>query len=191
MRTSFLPAIAAAAFALTPTLASANHDPGQHIGQAIGTVLGTFTTGSGSFTGTQVADALHTYVFFGTAGHAISADTFGSNYDTGLGLLYKGASPIVGTDVIGTNLSILASNDDANNTLQSQINYTLANTGWYALTVGGFGGSTGTYVLNLEGATAIGGIPEPATWAMLILGFGVIGGAVRRRQRVTTRVSFG
>lgn len=27
-----------------------------------------------------------------------------------------------------------------------------------------------------------GGVPEPATWAMLILGFGVIGGAVRRRN---------
>lgn len=28
-----------------------------------------------------------------------------------------------------------------------------------------------------------GAIPEPATWAMLILGFGVIGGAVRTRRR--------
>ncbi len=40
-------------------------------------------------------------------------------------------------------------------------------------------------------AVSVAGVPEPATWAMLILGFGVIGGAVRRRQRVTTRVSFG
>ncbi len=33
-----------------------------------------------------------------------------------------------------------------------------------------------------------GALPEPATWAMLILGFGVVGGAMRRRQRV--RVHF-
>jgi hypothetical protein len=36
-----------------------------------------------------------------------------------------------------------------------------------------------------------GGVPEPATWAMLILGMGVIGGAMRRRaaRSVTTRAS--
>jgi hypothetical protein len=26
-------------------------------------------------------------------------------------------------------------------------------------------------------------VPEPATWAMMILGFGLIGGAMRRRIR--------
>lgn len=34
-----------------------------------------------------------------------------------------------------------------------------------------------------------GGVPEPATWAMMIVGFGLVGGAVRRRNRVVTRVS--
>lgn len=33
-----------------------------------------------------------------------------------------------------------------------------------------------------------GAVPEPATWAMMILGFGLIGAAMRRRQ--TVRVSF-
>ena len=32
-----------------------------------------------------------------------------------------------------------------------------------------------------------GGVPEPATWAMLILGFGVVGGAMRRRHSVNVR----
>jgi hypothetical protein len=27
------------------------------------------------------------------------------------------------------------------------------------------------------------GVPEPATWAMMILGFGVVGGALRRRRQ--------
>ena len=31
---------------------------------------------------------------------------------------------------------------------------------------------------------ARGGVPEPATWALMILGFGAIGGAVRSRRRV-------
>ncbi|NJS14663.1 MAG: PEPxxWA-CTERM sorting domain-containing protein [Sphingopyxis sp.] len=35
------------------------------------------------------------------------------------------------------------------------------------------------------------GIPEPATWAMLILGFGLVGGTMRRANaRVATRVRF-
>jgi PEP-CTERM motif len=33
----------------------------------------------------------------------------------------------------------------------------------------------------------IGAVPEPATWAMLILGFGVIGGAMRTRQQAKVR----
>jgi hypothetical protein len=34
-----------------------------------------------------------------------------------------------------------------------------------------------------------GAVPEPTTWAMLLAGFGIVGGAMRRRQR--TSVSFG
>lgn len=33
------------------------------------------------------------------------------------------------------------------------------------------------------------GVPEPSTWAMLILGFGVVGGSLRSRRRVNMQVS--
>ncbi|HEU4968186.1 PEPxxWA-CTERM sorting domain-containing protein, partial [Sphingomonas sp.] len=36
-------------------------------------------------------------------------------------------------------------------------------------------------------AGAIPSVPEPATWAMMIAGFGLIGGALRRRARATLR----
>jgi len=29
----------------------------------------------------------------------------------------------------------------------------------------------------------VGAVPEPATWAMMLLGFGAVGFAMRRRQR--------
>ncbi|CAM3030956.1 hypothetical protein SPAN111604_00170 [Sphingomonas antarctica] len=34
---------------------------------------------------------------------------------------------------------------------------------------------------------AVLGVPEPASWALMIGGFGVVGGALRRRQRVAVR----
>lgn len=38
---------------------------------------------------------------------------------------------------------------------------------------------------------AAGPVPEPASWALMMLGFGAIGGAMRRRRSaVTTRVAF-
>jgi hypothetical protein len=33
-------------------------------------------------------------------------------------------------------------------------------------------------------------VPEPSTWAMLLLGFGLVGGAMRRRANTTARVRY-
>lgn len=40
-------------------------------------------------------------------------------------------------------------------------------------------------------ADAIPAVPEPATWAMLLAGFGAVGFAMRRRREQNVRVSFG
>ena len=41
---------------------------------------------------------------------------------------------------------------------------------------------TGTYTLNITGAAGIAqGVPEPATWALMIAGFGLAGASMRRR----------
>ncbi len=45
---------------------------------------------------------------------------------------------------------------------------------------GGFGGS-----LAFAGA-----IPEPATWGLMILGFGAVGAAMRRREKVSAKLNF-
>lgn len=36
----------------------------------------------------------------------------------------------------------------------------------------------------------VGAVPEPTTWALMLAGFGAIGCAMRRRQKVTTRVTY-
>lgn len=49
----------------------------------------------------------------------------------------------------------------------------------------------GSVALSVSGEVlAAGGVPEPATWAMMIIGFGAVGGVMRRKSKVTTRVSF-
>ncbi|MEG3126219.1 PEPxxWA-CTERM sorting domain-containing protein [Sphingomonas sp. GB1N7] len=43
---------------------------------------------------------------------------------------------------------------------------------------------------DLTFSATIAAVPEPATWAMMILGFGITGAAVRRKRRVNPNVQF-
>lgn len=50
-------------------------------------------------------------------------------------------------------------------------------------------GNTSTTFAQI-GAGSAAAVPEPATWSMMIGGFGAIGGALRRRAKVATRVRY-
>ncbi len=43
---------------------------------------------------------------------------------------------------------------------------------------------------NVAFGSSAGAVPEPATWAFMIFGFGAIGGAMRRQRKATTKVSY-
>ncbi|WEK42497.1 MAG: PEPxxWA-CTERM sorting domain-containing protein [Candidatus Sphingomonas colombiensis] len=43
---------------------------------------------------------------------------------------------------------------------------------------------------RVEGLSNGGGVPEPATWAMMILGFGAVGGIMRRRGATQAKLRF-
>ena len=49
--------------------------------------------------------------------------------------------------------------------------------------------SLGVRITNDVGPLVPGAVPEPGTWAMMLIGFGAIGGALRARRRVA--VSYG
>ncbi|MBN8815052.1 MAG: PEP-CTERM sorting domain-containing protein [Sphingomonas sp.] len=55
-------------------------------------------------------------------------------------------------------------------------------------------GSRGSnYLINtaqIYSQFATAPVPEPATWAMMIMGFGLMGAAMRRNRKVTARVRF-
>ena len=38
------------------------------------------------------------------------------------------------------------------------------------------------FVDQVNPVSSVGAVPEPATWAMMIVGFGLVGGALRRRR---------
>lgn len=50
--------------------------------------------------------------------------------------------------------------------------------------------ATGFVTATSAAIPAVGAVPEPATWAMMILGMAAIGFVMRRRKNVTTRVQF-
>lgn len=50
------------------------------------------------------------------------------------------------------------------------------------------GGINGPTLTNLTFDSIRGGVPEPASWALMITGFGLVGGAMRRRKSV--RIAF-
>lgn len=59
--------------------------------------------------------------------------------------------------------------------------------GSYTLAVTGTRGTSGSFGGNVSASA----LPEPGTWAMMLMGFGFIGYAMRRnRSKVTTRVHY-
>ena len=66
----------------------------------------------------------------------------------------------------------------------------MTGTSYFAVISGFENDDVGAWTLTVDGpGTAIlaGVVPEPATWALMILGFGAVGGALRRR---TAKVAF-
>ena len=48
--------------------------------------------------------------------------------------------------------------------------------------------NSAAFAFRVEGVS--GAVPEPTTWTMLLLGFGMIGFAMRKRSNVRTTVSY-
>jgi hypothetical protein len=52
-------------------------------------------------------------------------------------------------------------------------------------TVGINSGTHPSIVIDAGGSLTTGGVPEPSTWAMMLVGFGALGSALRGRRRVS------
>ena len=119
------------------------------------------------------------YVFQSTATNPVNWDNFSFLYATSFNPAAQLTNVIVGND---DNTTIGLSGFTTN--LTAGLNYVFVETG-FANT------DFGAYSLNISGPGTItiagAAVPETATWAMLITGFGVVGGSMRVRRR---KVSF-
>lgn len=86
-------------------------------------------------------------------------------------------------------LNALSYDDDAGPGSDSQITglALLAGVSYFAVSSGFANTDFGAFTLTIDGPGNIigaggGGVPEPATWAMMIFGFAGIGAALRRRR---------
>jgi hypothetical protein len=60
----------------------------------------------------------------------------------------------------------------------------------YNSNFGCYGGCPGTTLLSNTILPPTSAVPEPATWAMMLAGFGIIGFGLRRRARPTVSVAY-
>ena len=135
-----------------------------------------FSTANPGVTVLAPGNSLLTGVTFPAAGapnigringiHFVAGATQVANWGDGVGML--GYRSLGAGEVYGLNLQLITS-DTA---------YQVVNTPWASQLIG-----------NIVGAQATAAVPEPATWAMMMLGFGAMGVAMRRRK-VDTKVSF-
>lgn len=87
-----------------------------------------------------------------------------------------------GVRLNGTVVPVISTGLDEVRTL---LNFRLP-AGTSTIAIAGSAGTNGTYI----GQLLFGGVPETSTWALMILGFGAIGAAMRRARSVRTSVRF-
>ena len=162
----------------------------------------TFPVGSPNFTGSPGPNG----TFSGTFGNSgITVGNFSDSFTFTL------PTNGLGSGTVTTSASILASPNDLdftsvtiNNMMASltKLNgdlYEVAFAGGVPITGGvlntitvtGVSRGNGAYGGQLSFIPSAAAVPEPAAWAMMILGMGIVGFAMRRRQKnVTTTVKF-
>ena len=103
------------------------------------------------------------------------------------------------TQAVGPNEVSIAGGDSGG---PGFINGRLASVNSYSLTFGSdfgdlddelndsFGEMNGFVPTFIHAGFIANAVPEPSTWALLILGFGVVGGAMRRKNKVQARYAF-
>lgn len=136
-----------------------------------------------------------------TGGNALQYTT---NVGTPLTFTFSNAINAFGFDLYGlgtlgaTTLSVgyngstatLLSNYVGNNGYDGFFGFIDTTSSFKSLTLANTVSGDVYVVDNVVSGTALGAVPEPASWALMIAGFAMVGFAMRRRNKVSTTVSF-
>ena len=95
------------------------------------------------------------------------------------------AAYLTGGSIVGT-LNLLADLDNTDLNEDFSLNAFL-DAGIYTLNIEGTRGTTGSFGGNV--AFSAQAVPEPATWGMMLMGFGVVGFALRRRRTAIAQLA--
>lgn len=146
----------------------------------VGNATGSFTGLDGTFA--SIAD--------------ISLDAFANSFTTNPFISFGAVNPIT---VSFSNAAFTRSSLGTSVTISGIATFfngiaADTNTGDFTLAVSSQGGSPSASNFTFTGnasAPAVAAVPEPATWALMLVGFGGIGFAMRRRKsKVTTTVAY-
>ena len=120
---------------------------------------------------------------YGYPGGPVQSWAFGTNNIQGGGWLD------FFTDGSGTNFGNEASTDPTAGFFTTLAPF-FSFTGDNILNIVVANGTTELYALTNGGTLSIAAVPEPATWAMMLIGFGMVGFALRGRRKQNVRVSY-
>lgn len=129
---------------------------------------GTFTD---SFTFTTTKSLLASFIFSSTGAISSTAATY-LRFDT--------------STIDGTPIPVTINSGTSTQTRSGSLLDFRLPAGVHTLFLSGTTNRSGSY----SGSFALLAVPETSTWAMMIVGFGAVGGALRRRSRVTAKIAF-
>jgi hypothetical protein len=139
---------------------------------ATGSTLNIPGSPSGDLPGGSGLEQSHVYTF-SSVGSDNSLNTYTLPINSLVGVFYKPGAPVGNIDKIiefGSSYTI---------TDPSLIGTKLYLGSWDGYQ---WSNNSGAFSVNIEGTA----VPEPATWAMMLVGFGGLGAALRMRRRVST-----
>lgn len=91
--------------------------------------------------------------------------------------------------------NLLGADDDTVGSNARLVQLLLAGTSYVAVATAFDNGDGGAFTLTANGpgtlSVGVAAVPEPATWAMMLLGFGAIGASLRRRRTPSVKPRFG
>lgn len=131
--------------------------------------------------GSQRSQAFDDFTAFFNFVAPVDVIDYGANFFGADTILNPGLT--AGSSVMGTGINVAGNNPFSTRS----IFFTAGSAGSLKF---GFGTSSGDNVGPLldNVSLSIAAVPEPATWAMMLGGFGLVGGAMRRRTKMQTTI---